>query len=257
MFQLKKNKSKIGLYISTPFIFLMALFVLGFKTPSPHKKNYSAKDDSTKAHQIIENYISAIGGKKNLGMVEDRITYMHGNIDSTKIEMTIYQKAPDLLRQKIKIGSVKEDVYFDDKSGVMYSGGKSFPIKGPELEKLKYESYMKLLLNFDTLGIKLKYDSLETLNGEKAYRVEMILPYSFEWTQYYNTKTNLKLKEVKEIDMPAEQVTQETIFSDYKDVNGVKYPFKLIQNIGPQTFHFEVDSIKINTGIKDNLFQIP
>jgi outer membrane lipoprotein-sorting protein len=39
-------------------------------------------------------------------------------------------------------------------------------------------------------------------------------------------------------------------------VEGVKYPFVIKQSIGPQTIEFQVDSIKINTGIPDTKFEL-
>ena len=40
-------------------------------------------------------------------------------------------------------------------------------------------------------------------------------------------------------------------YSDYKDVAGIKYPFKLGQTMGPRSFDFNVKEVKVNEGVTD------
>ena len=42
-----------------------------------------------------------------------------------------------------------------------------------------------------------------------------------------------------------------TIFSDYKDVNGIKFPYSIGIKSGPMDLKFEVKEIKINEGVTD------
>ncbi len=50
-------------------------------------------------------------------------------------------------------------------------------------------------------------------------------------------------------------MTVPTGFSDYKEVNGVKFPHKMTQSFGPQNFEFNVSSIQINEGVTEEDFQ--
>ena len=69
--------------------------------------------------------------------------------------------------------------------------------------------------------------------------------------------SGLKAKDDREIDTPRGMVSQTTIYDDYKDVDGVKYPFKITQMVGGQTIEVTVSSIKVNKGLTDDLFVIP
>ena len=42
---------------------------------------------------------------------------------------------------------------------------------------------------------------------------------------------------------------------DYKEVNGVKFPFSLSQTMGPQKIDFTVTDVKVNEGVSDADFQ--
>ena len=207
------------------------------------------------AGKIIENYINAIGGKENLMKVKDRTTEMEGAVQGIKVTMVIYQKAPDKMMQEVSAGAMKQDIYYDGKTGQIQMSGKSMEVKGNELEKLKYESTLDLLLHLKSFGIKLALEDVEKVNGKDAYKVDMILPSGTKWIQYYDPQTWLKVKESKSITVPQGTYTQDTFFDDYREVDGVKYPFSLKQTLGPQHLDFVVTSIKINSGLKNNLFE--
>jgi len=207
------------------------------------------------AEKIIDNYINAVGGKKNLNKVKDRTTVMDGSVQGVSVLMTIYQKAPDKMMQEVSAGAMKQDIYYDGKSGLITMAGKSMEVKGNELEKLKYESTLDLLSNLKAFHIKLKLEDIEKVNGKDAYKVDMILPSGTKWIQYYDPQTWLKVKESKNITVPQGTFTQDTYFDDYRDVEGVKYPFSLKQTLGPQHLDFVVTSIKVNTGLKDSIFE--
>jgi zinc protease len=51
-------------------------------------------------------------------------------------------------------------------------------------------------------------------------------------------------------------VKNATLFSDYKVVNGVKFPHKTIMPMGPMKLEFVVSEIKINEGVSDADFKI-
>ncbi len=225
---------------------------------------YGNKVDTTKsasltgvtAQQVIDKYIAAIGGKEKFAAVTDRKTVMHGEVQGMKINMKIYQKAPDKLKQELDAGVMKQSVIFDGQKAVMSFAGNQREVTGSELEKLKYESTMDLLLNLDAYKIKTNLKGTEKVNGKDAYRIEFVLPDGTKWTQYYDVDSGLKVKESKNITVPQGNFTQETVYSDYREVNGVKYPFKINQSMGPQSMEFTVDSIQTNIGLSDREFEI-
>ena len=207
------------------------------------------------ADKILDNYINAIGGKENLKKVKDRTTEMEGAVQGVKVSMVIYQKAPDKMMQEVSAGAMKQDIYYNGKTGQIQMSGKTMEVKGNELEKLKYESTLDLLLRLKSFGIKLILEDVEKVNGKDAYKVDMILPSGTKWVQYYDPQTWLKVKESKSITVPQGTYTQDTFFDDYREVDGVKYPFSLKQTLGPQHLDFVVTSLKVNTGLKNNLFE--
>lgn len=204
---------------------------------------------------VINKYIKAIGGRDSLANVHDRTTIMTGSVQGFDVTTKIYQKEPDLFKQEVEAGGVTQDIIFNGQKGEMQTGGQQIKIEGNELEKLKNEATLHLLLNLDSLGVTLNLAGMEKVNNTEAYKLEMIFPSGTKWIQYFDTETGYKIKETKNITTPQGTFTQEVLYSDYRSVDGVKYPFSIKQSIGPQHMEFKVDTIKINTGIPDTTFE--
>jgi zinc protease len=202
---------------------------------------------------VIENYITAIGGRDRLSRVEDRTTVMTGSVQGFNIKMTIYQKAPALLRQEITASGLDQKIIYNGEEGVMLTGGSKQRILGDELEKLKYEAAIGLILDPESFGVKMELDGVEKLDKTTAYRV-INTTGTTSWISYYDIDSGLRILEVKEVNTPSGTFKQEIWFSDYRDVEGIKYPYSINQKLGPQEISFSVSSVKLNQGLKDDLF---
>jgi len=205
---------------------------------------------------VIDNYIEAIGGRENFDKIQDRTTEMTGKVQGFDVRITAYQKAPNLFRQDIEASGMDQNIIYNGEAGAMLINGNKQEITGSELEKLKYEATLDLLLNLDSLGINLRLAGIEKVNNKDSYKIEMVLPSGTKWIQYFDPETGLKVKESKSISAPQGNFTQEIFYEDYREVEGVKYPFTIKQTLGPQSFTFTVDSIKVNSGVEDEKFEI-
>lgn len=206
------------------------------------------------AKSVIDKYIEAIGGKVNLDKVKDKTTIMRGTVQGMSITMLLYQKEPNLLKQEMDAGAMKQIVYFDGKTATTTVGGNSQEITGDALESMKYEALIHPLFIIDSVNVTSKLDGLEKVNGKEAYKVEMSLSNGKKWVEYFDVKSGLKVKDSKQMTVPQGTFTKETDYSDYRNVDGVMYPFSLKQTVGRQVLDFTVSSIKINTGLKDDIF---
>jgi zinc protease len=220
---------------------------------------YQNRSDTLKFNgkEIIDNYISAIGGRDIINKIMDRTTYITGRVRNTDIQIIVYQKIPNKYYQKIELGAAEQKIIFDGEKGAIITEDGIQEIRGLDLEKLKYEATMQLPLYLRAYNVKAVLNGFEKVKGINAYKVILKFPDNMEWIQYYDSTTYLKIKEIKPISSPnGNSVKQETFFSDYQEVDGVKYPYAIKQFFGTSKFEFYVDSIKVNTGLSDRNFEI-
>jgi len=209
------------------------------------------------AHEVIDNYLEAIGGRDLFAEVVDRTTIMRGTAMGQSLTILVKQKVPAKLYQEIKVGKVVQNVYFDGERGMMVVGDNNIEIEKKELEKLKIEATMNLLLDPEAYGLDISIIRIEQVDSIDCYVIKMVLPSGLRWQQFYSVETGYKLKEIKEIHTQQGLFEQESFYSDYRNVDGIKFPFKIVQNMGMQKLELNVSSIMLNTGISDKVYQLP
>ncbi len=209
------------------------------------------------AMAVINKYIYAIGGIDKFKNVMDRTTVMTGTAMGQPIDITILQKYPDKLFQELKAGEVTQLLYYSNDKGMLMIGNEKTEIEKKELERLMMDATMQLLLSPDSFGVKADYLGIECIDSTDCYVIKLTLPSGIRWFQYYSTETDLKFKETKEIHTKQGLFGQETYFSDYREVNGLKFPFTIKQYLGLQEIELTVTSIEINTGLDDSVFELP
>jgi len=201
------------------------------------------------AEMVNKKYIDAIGGEKALKKIKDVTLMASTTMQGMTIGFDIYRKAPDKYMMKIGSGSmVFQQIAYDGTTGRMVSpmGGENKTLEGQELEDMKVESTLNAELFYDQLGIKLNLLGIEELNGIRAYKVELTYPSGKQATRYFDENSGLLIQESSD-----QGVTE---FSDYRAVNGVKFPFIISQQMGQQTVKMNVLSVKVNSKLKDDIF---
>ncbi len=226
---------------------------------NPPEMNVTMKQvpEGFTANGVIDNYLEAIGGKEKFSTVKDRTTIMRGEIMGQNLSIVIKQKAPNKLKQNIRSGEMKQTILYDGTKGVMIVGDEETEFDNKKLEKLKLEAAMNFLLDVEAYGVSLELIGIETIESTDCYKIELTTEGGTNWVQFYEIDTGLKIKEVKEVETKQGSFQQETFYSDYKEVDGLKFPFKIIQSFGMQTIEMNVSSVKLNKGLKDSVFEIP
>jgi len=206
------------------------------------------------ADSVINRYIEALGGRENLEGIKDRTTYLSGTVEGTSVTITIYQKAPNLFRQDISSKNINQTLYYNGSRGVLVSDAGETELKGQMLKDLQLDAFLNPVLDLKEKGISASHKGTEELNGMRAHKLEMQTDSTKRWVEYYDESTGLKIRQVKTINSSEGSFDQVTDFEDYRIIEGIKYPFKLIQSIGKQKIEMKVKLIKVNTGIDDKFF---
>lgn len=237
-------------------VIFTTILLCGVYAQTDEKESSFIVPEGLTASDVIQNYIEAIGGADNLMKITDRTTVMRGKVQGTNVTIVLYQKAPDLLKQDIRAGGMEQTILFNGEKGIMIAADAKTEIPASELEKLKYEATIQFMLKLDELNITTELVGHDVIDGKNAYRIDFTSGTGAKWSNYFDTETGLKLKESKELKTAQGSFLQETFLSDYKEIEGIKYPFGVKQIIGPQVLEFKVSSIKVNSGIADDTFTI-
>ncbi len=238
-------------------IFYLLIIIASSQILLPQEVSSTETDPvNITAMAVINKYLYAIGGIDKFKSVIDRTTVMTGLAMNQPIDIIIMQKYPDKLFQELKVGEVNQLIYYSNGKGLLKIGNEITEIENKELERLKIDATMQFLIDPDSYGIKTEVLQNEIVDSIDCYKIKFILPSGIRWFQYYSVETSLKLKESKEIQTKQGLFEQETYFSDYREVKGLKYPFKIMQYLGLQEIELTVTSIETNIGLDDKVFNM-
>ncbi len=221
------------------------------KQYDPSKKLKPAPAGIT-ADQVINNYITAIGGVKKLKKIKDATINAGASMQGMPISFDLYYKAPDKMLLQIGSGAMvfAKQIYNAGK-GISSSpmSGESKAMEGDELSGMKEQAMIFPEMYYATLGYTTELLGIEEQKDQKQYyKVQVNKGGDRKDTDYYDVQTGFKMR--------SESKEQLTDFSDYKAVDGIMYPYAMTQNMGQQTINFVVSSIKLNSKLKDDLFEI-
>ncbi len=205
---------------------------------------------------VIDKYVNAIGGREKINNIKDETVNMQGTIQGMNLKITVVRKFPNKYYFNLDLGAMQQIQKFDGKNAVVSGMGQTKKLEGEQLEALKEQSEMYPLLRYKDLGIKPELTGLSKVNGKEAYKIKLTYPNGNSSILYIDSSTGLKIREESSRKTPQGEFSTTVDYSDYKDWNGIKYPGKIVQNIGPQTIEMNVTEVKINSGVKDDFFKV-
>jgi hypothetical protein len=205
------------------------------------------------AEKVIEKYIAAIGGADAIAAVDNYVVEGTMSVQGMPLSMKMYSRRPN--HQCVETymqGNLISKQVFNGEAGKVVSPMGEQKIEGEMLENMKTESVMFPETQFAQLGYKLELLGADNVDGQDVVKLKVISPAGKEQTVFYSRNTGLKVKEVT----TSPQGTMASTYTEYAEVNGVKFPKKMSQAVGPQSFDITFETFKVNEGIDANKFDI-
>lgn len=200
------------------------------------------------AKTVLENYIKAIGGQKAVADVKSLSMTATGTIQGVNLEMFKKVTADNKMTQGMSVMGQSQKIVFDGSKGFVVAAGQKQELPAEDLNELKKEAYPFPELKMkDDASVTLK--GIESFNGNDAYAI-----VNGDATIYYDVKSGLKVGKTETAETPQGQMTVTTPYSDYREVKGVKIPYKTSVNIGMEV-ELTVSDVKINEGVSAADFQ--
>jgi len=207
-----------------------------------------------KGQDVVMRYVESIGGAEKYLSVEDRKMVMEGKIQGMDLTSELFYKAPNKLMQRTTVAGMEQIILFDGERGYQKGMAELEEVTGDELEMLKIEATGDAMVFPEKYGLTFTVKDTVTLPGGTAYKIEKKFPAGTSGIEYYDLATGLRVKEERTIDTPQGVLNQVIYYSDYKDVEGIKYPFKVIQEIQGMKIELNVKNAEVNKGLKDSIF---
>jgi hypothetical protein len=248
------------------FFVLLATSLSFAQTPSPAKPEAKPEPKVPAGtlptvDQILDKYVQALGGKEALEKQTSRSSKGTFELPAMGATGTFAgeEKAPNKSLRVIEItGLGKLDGGYDGK--VAWSRD---PIQGlremsgAELVMTKIDAEFYQPLKMKELYKKLEVKGKEKVGSADAFVVEATPSEGNPLKLYFDASTGLLIRQDAETETPQGKLPTESLFEDYRVVDGVRLPFVLKMNTPAFGWVIKVEEYKHNVAIDDAKFNKP
>jgi len=220
------------------------------KWGNPSSKPEQKKADVTvTVKSVLDKYVAAIGGEKALKSVKISYIKSTGTIQAMPLDLVVKTDASGKLKvEMIAMGMTMMKQVVNEKGAYIEQQGQKTVIEGDKLNQIKASAspFPELaMLNNPNLTLL----PIKSINGKDAYGIK-----DGDKDYYYDVATSLKVETSQTMEAKGQTINQTTSLSDYKEVNGIKVPFKIIMNVGVD-LELNAQEVKFNEGVTDVDFQ--
>ncbi len=215
--------------------------------------------DKVTAATVINDYIEAIGGKAALTGVNSLYIGMKTTMMDREAMLETWKLNPGKLTTKMSMGPmVLQEQRFDGVKAVQSQMGKKEIVTDTaELAKLRLQAAMFEQLNYLTGPYAISLEGIDQVEGKECYKIKVTSPDQSVSYEFYDVKTSLLVRSVSRQGEGERQLTLTTDFSDYKDVNGILFPYSTsIIGAMPVPLVLEAIKIGVNEVISDDVFKV-
>lgn len=200
--------------------------------------NMSAQAVPT-AKQIIDNYVTALGGKQKLESVKTLSMKNTISVMGMEMEGKTVKKDNKFKSSQSMMGQEMIQV-FDGEKGFASQMGQKMDFPADQVAKLKTSKLM------DALGLdaaKIKTVEKKQIDGKDYYLLS-----SDDSKSYFDVKTNLLFK--------TENEKGNMTITKYADVDGIKFVEEMSIDAAGQQINIKNSDIKINQPVSDDEFKL-
>ncbi len=214
------------------------------------------------AAEILAKVIEAQGGRKVLAGIKDSTSTADMELVTMGISGTgtMYNKEPNKMRLDMEFMGMMMTQAFDGETAWQINpqtgGIEDLP---SELAAVMADSSFgnAALLDPQKYGIAYKYQGKQTVDGKEYLALDRVHSSGYVITYLIDPSTYLISRtKQKSFDEMLAEIEEESILSDYKEVDGVMTPHTItVVRDGTEFVTLTLSAVSFNTGLEDSFFQ--
>ncbi|MGB7493475.1 MAG: hypothetical protein WBQ61_20185 [Candidatus Acidiferrum sp.] len=215
---------------------------------------------------VISNYIAARGGVEKIKSVKtERVSGTISFGPDAEGPFVVERKRPLKMHMEITLnGQTLIRVYDGKASGWVYNPFTPNPsvqaMSDSDIRNIFDEAdFDGPFVDYKDKGNQIEFVDKEEIVGKPAYKLKLTSKIGDVSFFYFDASTSLLLKWEGNRKINGKDVPWESFFHDFREINGLKYPF-LIESDAPgtdQTQRITAEKIEVNMPIEDSRFEKP
>lgn len=208
------------------------------------------------AESVLDRYIEVTGGKEAYARIVNRVVKLRQRLAAgMNVSTTRYAAAPDKLLIKMELTSAPTMTrgHLAGLAWLQDAEGRSAVLKGRDRDAVLASSLFNATLRWREQYPEVALVGVERVGQETVDVVELTDTRGRKVRQMYGRESGLLLKQVTaDVSLSAE-----TTYSDYREVDGIRYPFRYETNQAGRRVRSLVDSVAHNVAMQPGFFAVP
>jgi photosynthetic reaction center cytochrome c subunit len=242
---------------------IVANLALQYSAPveDPNEVEIFPNPGGPDADQLFDKYFQALGGEQRLSTLTSfaaRGTYTGYDTNRTKVPIEIFGKAPDQRTAIVHTAFADRVTTYDGRAGWIAAIEKPLPLlplTGGNLDGARIEAILSFPLQIRQalkewqVGSTIIDDrEVQVLQGTNAGRPPV---------NFYFDDSGLLVRLVRFVDTPIGRVPTQIDFADYREVSGIKMPFRWTSTWTDGQATVELSEVQTNVSIDAAKFARP
>jgi photosynthetic reaction center cytochrome c subunit len=217
-----------------------------------------AKASGPTAEQLLDKYLTAVGGAEALQKITSRV--QKGTLTAfggQHFPMDVYSKAPDKRFSVMHLQGGDSVTAFNGKQGWLSIPGRVHIMSAAENDAVRIDADLYFPANVKTLYQKFRVDAGEKIDGRDTYVVVGQSEGQPPVRLYLDKETGLLLRLIRYAETPLGRNPTQIDYADYRDADGVKIPFRWTLARPGNRFTIQVEQVQQNVLVDDAKFVQP
>ena len=232
------------------FIFFALSLVFGILFGVPARAD--------EAQKIIDQYLKAVGGSKAVSRLQT--LSIDGSVaafgDAAPGTYTFKVKRPNRFYTELRAnGDTLIESYNGKSAWHEVADGEIGTLLGHDAVEMEIASqyYNARLESLAKRKVGAAYKGESPVHGRAAQEVELTYPTGVQWHVFFDAQSHLIVEERALI----AGIPREISYDDYREVNGVKVPYKIELKRGNDNYSISVTRVGVNEIIGERVFDFP
>ena len=208
--------------------------------------------------QLLDKYLSAIGGAEALQKVTSRV--QKGTLTAfggQHFSVDVYSKAPEKRLSVMHLPNGDSVTAFDGKQGWLSVPGRVHMMSAAENAAAQMDADLYFPLHVKTLYKAFRVDAGEKIDGHETYFLMGRNPGQPPINLYFDEESGLLLRLIRYAETPLGRNPTQIDYADYRDANGLKVPYRWTISRPGNQFTVQVEQLQQNVPVDDGKFAAP
>jgi len=213
------------------------------------------------AKTLMEKYLNAIGGADRLKQIKSRQVTLTMEVAAAgmKGRTQIYQMPPAMAYAETELPQIGKVLQGSDGETVWESS----VIMGTRIltgaEKAAFLRGMRFNADYDYADLfkSMTTTGVDKIDGRPVFVVDLVTTDGAKETRLFDQESGLLVGMRTTTNSPMGEIASETVLSDYRDVGGVKMPFKMVVKAMQNEMVTMIEKAELDVPIPAERFNLP